>query len=183
MDRFGNAVSLTQSLYWGFGSAVVAGETGIVLQNRGAYFSLDPKHPNKLEPGKIPLHTLIASLGLKNDKLWSVFGCMGADGQPQTHLQVYSALIDFNRDIQEAIEAPRFLSGRFVLGQARDTLHVEARFPKETLNELQQRGHPLDHLGDWNELSGHAHGILIHPHTSVRAGGSDPRSDGMAIGY
>ena len=87
VDAQGNAVSLIHSLYGVFGSAVVAGGTGVVLQNRGAYFTLDPAHPNRLEPGKTPLHTLIASIGFRNDRLWSVVGCMGADGQPQIHLQ------------------------------------------------------------------------------------------------
>jgi gamma-glutamyltranspeptidase/glutathione hydrolase len=183
VDREGNAASLIQSLYGGFGSAVVAGRTGVVLQNRSAYFSLDPASPNKLEPGKIPLHTLIASLGFRDDKLWSVLGCMGADGQPQIHLQAYLALIDYGRNIQEALETPRFLSGRFALGQARDTLHIERRFPEQTIGELDRRGHPLSRWGDWNELAGHAHGILIAPDGGVLAGGSDPRSDGAAIGY
>ena len=96
-----------------FGAAVVAGRTGVVLQNRSAYFSLDPKSPNKVEPGKTPLHTLIASLAFRDDKLWAVLGCMGADGQPQIHLQTYLAMIDHGRDIQQALETPRFLSGRF----------------------------------------------------------------------
>ena len=183
VDREGNAASLIQSLYGGFGSAVVAGRTGVVLQNRSAYFSLDPASPNKLEPGKIPLHTLIASLGFRDNKLWSVLGCMGADGQPQIHLQAYLALIDYGRNIQEALETPRFLSGRFALGQARDTLHIERRFPEQTISELDRRGHPLSRWGDWNELAGHAHGILIAPDGGVLAGGSDPRSDGAAIGY
>jgi len=182
VDRDGNAASLTQSLYWGFGSAVAAGRTGVVLQNRAAYFSLDPTSPNKVEPGKIPLHTLIASLGFRDGRLWSVLGCMGADGQPQIHLQTYLALIDYGLGIQEALEMPRFLSGRFAIGEARDTLHIEARFPGKTIDELARRGHPLDRWGDWNELAGHAHGILIGP-DGVRSGGADPRSDGAAIGY
>jgi hypothetical protein len=65
---------------------VVAGNTGVILQNRGAYFSLDRNHPNRLEPGKIPLHTLIASMAKRDGKLWSVLGCMGADGQPQIQM-------------------------------------------------------------------------------------------------
>jgi gamma-glutamyltranspeptidase/glutathione hydrolase len=183
VDRDGNAVSLVQSLYGVFGSGVVAGETGIVLQNRGAYFSLDPAHPNVLRPGKIPLHTLIASIGKRDGRLWSVLGCMGADGQPQIHLQAYTGLIDHGLDIQQAVEMPRFLSGRFALGEPRDTLHIEARFPSATIGELERRGHPVDRWGDWNELAGHAHGILIDPRTGVRRGGADPRSDGAAIGY
>ena len=183
VDAQGNAVSLIHSLYGVFGSAVVAGSTGVMLQNRSAYFSLAPTHPNRLEPGKTPLHTLIASMGFRHGKLWSVVGCMGADGQPQIHLQTYINLIDHGRNIQEALEAPRWLSGRFALGEARDTLHIEARFPAATIDELQRRGHQLNRWGDWNELAGHAHGIVIDTETAMRYGGSDPRSDGAAIGY
>lgn len=183
VDADGNAVSLIHSLYGVFGSAVVAGSTGVMLQNRSAYFSLDPNHPNRLEPGKTPLHTLIASMGFRQGRLWSVVGCMGADGQPQIHLQTYVNLIDHGRNIQEALEAPRWLSGRFALGEPRDTLHIEARFPAATLDELERRGHRLDRWPDWHELAGHAHGIVIDPDSSMRYGGSDPRSDGAAIGY
>jgi gamma-glutamyltranspeptidase len=183
VDKDGNAASLIQSLYGIFGSAVVAGNTGVVLQNRSAYFSLDPAHPNRLEPGKVPLHTLIASMAKRNGSLWSVLGCMGADGQPQIQMQAYVGLIDYGLDIQEALEAPRFLSGRFGLGEARDTLHIEARFPSVTLSDLERRGHTLNRWDDWNELAGHAHGIIINPDTGFRHGGSDPRSDGAAVGY
>jgi gamma-glutamyltranspeptidase/glutathione hydrolase len=183
VDAEGNAASLIHSLYGGFGAAVVAGETGVVMQNRGAYFSLDPAHPNRLEPGKIPLHTLIASMGFRDGKLWSVAGCMGADGQPQIQLQTYVALLDYGCDIQQALDAPRWLSGRFALGEARDTLHIEGRFPAATLDELDRRGHKLNRWGPWNELAGHAHGITIDPASRWRCGGADPRSDGAALGY
>ena len=183
VDRKGNAASLIFSLYGLFGSCVTAGSTGVVLQNRGAYFSLDPGHPNRLEPGKAPLHTLIASLAFRSSDLWAVLGCMGADGQPQIHLQAYVAMVDFGLDIQQAVEMPRWLSGRFALGQARDTLHIEARFPAATLAELEHRGHTLDRWGAWNELAGHCHGITIDRESRVLAGGADPRSDGAAIGY
>ena len=183
VDRDGNAASLIQSLYGAFGACVVAGNTGVVLQNRGAYFSMDPAHPNRLEPGKIPLHTLIASMAKRDGKLWSVLGCMGADGQPQIQLQLYSAMIDHGLDIQQAIEMPRFLSGRFALGEARDTLHLEGRIPAATIAALEQRGHIIDRWEDWNEMAGHAHGITIDPLSGVLCGGSDPRSDGAAIGY
>ena len=182
VDRDGNAASLIQSLYGAFGSCLVAGRTGVILQNRGAYFSLDPNHPNRLEPGKIPLHTLIASIAKRDGRLWSVLGCMGADGQPQIQLQLYSAMIDFGLDIQEAIEMPRFLSGRFALGEARDTLHIEGRFPADTIAALERRGHIVNRWGPWNELAGHAHGITIDS-GGILSGGSDPRSDGAAIGY
>jgi gamma-glutamyltranspeptidase/glutathione hydrolase len=183
VDALGNAASLIQSLYFDFGSGVVAGDTGVVLQNRGAYFSLDPAHPNRLEPGKRPLHTLIASLAFREGRLWQVLGCMGSDGQPQIHLQVYTALIDFGLDIQQAVEAPRWLAGRFSLGEPRDLLNIESRFPAATLAELARRGHAVNRWEAWNERAGHAHGITIDPASGARVGGADPRSDGAAIGY
>ncbi len=183
VDADGNAVSLIQSLYGIFGAGVVAGRTGVVLQNRSAYFTLDPRHPNRLEPRKRPLHTLIASLAFRDDKLWQVLGCMGADGQPQIHVQTYVATIDFGLDIQQAVETPRWLSGRFSLREPRDLLNIEARFPAATLAELERRGHVLNRWGDWHELAGHAHGIAVDPGSGLRLGGCDPRSDGAAIGY
>jgi len=183
IDRDGNAASLIQSLYGAFGACVVAGKTGVVMQNRSAYFSLDPNHPNCLKPGKIPLHTLIASMAKRDGKLWSVLGCMGADGQPQIQLQLYTAMIDHGLDIQESIEMPRFLSGRSSLGEARDTLHIESRFPGEAIEALERRGHIVDRWAAWNEKAGHAHGIIIDAQNGIFSGGSDPRSDGAAIGY
>jgi len=182
-DAEGNAVSLINSLYGVFGSGVVAGSTGVLLQNRSAYFSLDPAHPNCLAPGKVPLHTLIASIGVRNGRPWSALGCMGADGQPQIHVQAYTAMIDHGYDIQQAVEAPRWLSGRFALGETRDTLHIESRFGAATIADLERRGHAIDRWGAWNELAGHAHGITIDAQSGMYAGGSDPRSDGAAIGY
>ena len=183
VDAQGNAASLIFSLYGVFGSCVSDERTGVVLQNRGAYFSLDPSHPNRLEPGKVPLHTLIASLAFRQEKLWAALGCMGADGQPQIHLQTYVAMIDFGLDIQQALDCPRWLSGRFALGEARDTLHIESRYPRATIDELERRGHPVDRWGEWNELAGHAHGITIDPQTGMLSGGADPRSDGAAAGF
>ena len=183
VDAEGNAASLIHSVYGIYGAGVVGGRTGIVLQNRGAYFSLDPAHPNRLEPGKRPLHTLVASLAFKGDRLWQVLGCMGADGQPQIHLQAYTAMIDFGLDIQEALDAPRWLSGRFALGEPRDLLNMEGRFPEATFAELARRGHVINRWGAWNERAGHAHGITVDADTGALVGGSDARSDGAAIGY
>ena len=183
VDRDGNAASLIQSLYGAFGSCVTAGNTGVILQNRSAYFSLDANHPNCLAPGKIPLHTLIASMAKRDGKLCTVLGCMGADGQPQIQLQLYTAMIDYGLDIQEALELPRFLSGRFGLGEARDTLYLESRFPAQTVSALERRSHAVHRWGPWNEQAGHAHGITIGPEDRMLSGGSDPRSDGAAIGY
>lgn len=182
VDSAGNVAALIQSLYFSFGSGVVAGDTGIVLQNRSAYFSLDPNHPNRLEPGKRPMHTLIASIALRNGRPWQVLGCMGADGQPQIHLQGYVGLIDFGFDVQRMLETPRWLSGRFALGEPRDLLNIEGRFPPATVQELERRGHTVNRWPDWCELAGHAHGITIDP-TGMLIGGADPRSDGAALGY
>jgi gamma-glutamyltranspeptidase/glutathione hydrolase len=183
VDAEGNAAALIQSLYFVFGSGVVAGDTGIVLQNRSAYFSLDPQHPNRLESGKRPMHTLIASIALKDGRPWQVLGCMGADGQPQIHLQSYVGLVDFGFDIQQALERPRWLSGRFKIGDPRDLLNLEGRFPEATVRELERKGHAVNRWPDWCELAGHAHGITIDPRSAMRVGGADPRSDGAAVGY
>ncbi len=183
VDGDGNAAALIHSVYGTYGAGVVAGRTGVVLQNRSAYFSLDPTHPNRLEPGKIPLHTLIASLAFRGNALWQVLGCMGADGQPQIHLQAYTAMIDYGLDVQEAVAGPRWLAGRFALGDPRDLLNMEARFPAATITELERRGHRVHRWPAWEERAGHAHGITIDPATGARIGGSDPRSDGAAIGY
>jgi gamma-glutamyltranspeptidase len=183
VDAEGNAASLIQSLYMGYGSGVVAGKSGVLLQNRGAYFSLDPEHPNRCEPRKQPFHTLIASLAFNSGDPWAVFGAMGADGQPQIHLQFYTSVIDFGRSSREAIESPRWLFGRYALGEPRNLLNVESRFPTATLVELEHRGHLLNRWGPWQERVGHANGIVIQPGTGALMGASDPRSAGAAIGY
>ena len=183
VDEEGNAVSLIQSIYGVFGSGEMVPGTGIVLQNRSAYFSLDPAHPNHLAPGKKPLHTLIASLAFQDGRLWQTLGCMGADGQPQIQLQAYVAMIDHGLNIQQALDMPRWLSGRFALGEPRDLLNIERGFTAETLQALHERGHRLNRWGARNELAGHAHGITIDLASGARYGGADPRSDGVAIGY
>jgi len=183
VDEAGNAVSLIQSLYFSFGSAVVAGDTGIVLQNRGAYFSLDPNHVNCLQPHKRTFHTLMASVTFKEGKPFMIFGTSGADGQPQTHVQVMTGVFDFGLDIQSAIQAPRWLSGRRLINQPEGCLTVEGRFSVKTVEELKRRGHQVDVVEDWSSVMGCAHGIIIHPENGLRMGGSDPRSDGAAIGY
>ena len=183
VDEAGNAVSLIQSLYYSFGSCVVAGNTGIVLQNRGAYFSLNPEHANCLKPHKRTFHTLMASMTFRDGKPFLIFGTSGADGQPQTHIQVMSAVFDFGLDIQAAIEAPRWVSGRYLLTQPEGTLTLEGRFDYPTVAELKRRGHRVQVVGNLSSDMGSAHGILIHPENGLRTGGSDPRADGFAIGY
>jgi gamma-glutamyltranspeptidase/glutathione hydrolase len=106
---------------------------------------------------------------------------MGADGQPQIHLQVYTALVDWGLDLQAAVEAPRWLSGRFAIGEPRDLLHMEGRFPEATYAELARRGHQLERWDAWHETAGHAQGITIDPASGARLGAADPRSDGAAV--
>jgi len=183
VDEAGNAVSLIQSLYYSFGSAVVAGNTGILLQNRGAYFSLNPDHANRLEPHKRTFHTLMASMTFQEGKPFLIFGTSGADGQPQTHVQVMTAVFDFGLDIQSAIEAPRWVSGRYLLEQPEGPVSMESRFSPEAIEGLKKRGHQVERVDPWSAMMGSAHGILIHPENGLRMGGSDPRSDGAAIGY
>ena len=110
-DEEGNAVSLIQSNYRGFGSGYVVDGTGISLQNRGSYFTLDPAAANALAPNKRTLHTLIPSLALRGGKPALIFGAMGGDGQAQTHAQVYTTLARYGLNIQAAIEAPRWIHG------------------------------------------------------------------------
>jgi gamma-glutamyltranspeptidase/glutathione hydrolase len=183
VDKADNAVSLIQSLYFSFGSAVVAGETGILLQNRGAYFSLNPTHVNCLQPHKRTFHTLMASMTFKGGNPYMVFGTSGADGQPQTHVQVMTNVFDFGQDIQSALEAPRWLSGRYLVNQPDGALTLEGRFSPEVVEELRERGHEANVVENWSSIMGSAHGIIIHPENGLRMGGSDPRSDGAAIGY
>jgi gamma-glutamyltranspeptidase len=181
-DEEGNAVSLIQSNYRGFGSGYVVDGMGIVLQNRGAYFSLDPEAANALAPGKRTLHTLIPSFAMRDGRPAVVFGTMGGDGQGQTHLQVYTALARYGLNIQAAIELPRWVHGAEQAGGG-EVLRMESRFPSETLARLREMGHPVVEMGPWDSSMGHAHGIVIDAARGVYHGGSDPRADGAAVGW
>ncbi len=173
VDAERNAVSFINSLFESFGSGLVAGDTGIVLHNRGALFQLDPNHPNAVAPRKRPFHTLIPGMVLKDRKPYFSFGVMGGDMQPQGHMQVLANLIDFGMDAQEAGDAPRFRhSGGAVL--------LESAFDPEVLNALKRKGHTVACAIDaW----GGYQGILIDPRSGILMGGSDPRKDGLAIGW
>jgi gamma-glutamyltranspeptidase/glutathione hydrolase len=172
-DAEGNVVSLIQSLYETFGSGIVAGDTGIVLHNRGNLFTLTPGHPNQIAPGKRPFHTLIPAMVLKDGVPWVSFGVMGGDMQAQGHAQVLANLIDFGMNIQEAGEAPRFRDSG-------NGLALESPFSGDARVGLTSRGHKLiNSTGVWGGFQG----ILIDPKTRVLHAGSDPRKDGMAAGW
>ena len=181
-DSDGNAVSLIQSNYMGFGSGLVVDGTGIVLQNRGAYFSLKPEAANALAPSKRTLHTLIPSLAMRDGRPAIIFGTMGGDGQPSTHLQVYTAVAHFGINIQAAIELPRWVHGADSPGED-EVLCMEDRFPAATVSGLRTRGHTVREIGPWNSLVGHAQGIVIDKEHGVFHGGADPRAEGIAAGW
>lgn len=184
VDRDGNAVSLIQSIYQGFGSGVIAGDTGIVLQNRGAYFSLADNHPNRFEPGKRTLHTLMPAMLLRAGQLVGPLGTQGGDAQAQVHLQLVTDLIDFDMLVNPgaAIDAPRWLAGGGPEDDPR-TVRLESRFPTGVLAELTARGHQPEPTVDWNPHAGHAQMILRDPSRGLLLGAADPRADGAALGY
>ena len=179
-DARGNAVSVIQSLYHEFGAGVIAGATGVLLQNRGAFFSLDPAHPNRLAPGKHTAHTLIPSMYLVEGRPRLVYGTMGGDGQPQTQAALVTRIVDRGLGPQAAVEAPRWLYGR-TWGEATRALRIESRFAPDVVETLRARGHEVAVVDGWSDLMGHAHVIEITPE-GLR-GGSDPRADGAALGW
>jgi gamma-glutamyltranspeptidase/glutathione hydrolase len=179
-DAQGHAVSVIQSLYHEFGSGVVAGDTGVLLQNRGAFFSLDPQHPNRLAPRKQTAHTLIPSMYLVEGRPRLVYGTMGGEGQPQTQAALLMAAVDLGASPQAAVEAPRWLFGR-TWGDASRSLRLEGRFPPEVAATLRARGHDVQVVEAWSDLMGHAQ--LIRMEGGELRGGSDPRADGAALGW
>lgn len=182
VDKDGNSVSLIQSIYHDFGSGIVAANTGVLLQNRGSFFSLDPNHVNHLEPRKRSFHTLNPAMLFKAGKPYLVYGTMGGEGQPQTQAALVTRIVDFGFSLQDAIEAPRWLNGR-TWGASSNDLKIEGRVPKTVTAELIKRGHPVKVVDDYTDTMGHAGAILIDPVTNVKFGGADPRGDGAAVGY
>jgi len=178
VDKDGNAVSFINSLFDSFGSGIVAGDTGIVLQNRGSSFSLDRAHPNHLEPGKRPFHTLIPAMVFKDNKLFMSFGVMGGGIQAQGHVQVLVNLIDLGMGLQQAIDAPRF---RYM--SERDVL-LEDEIPATVISQLMALGHRrASPPGVLRSSMGGGQAIMIDPVNKTLMGASDPRKDGLAIGY
>lgn len=182
VDKNGNAVSLIQSIYYEFGSGIVAADTGIILQNRGCFFSLDPNHVNCLAPRKRTFHTLNPAMLFKDGKPYLVYGTMGGEGQPQTQAAIVTRIVDFGFGVQDAISAPRWLQGR-TWGVATNDLKIEGRVPKTIIQELIERGHCVKVVEDYTDKMGHAGAILIDSETNIKYGGADPRGDGIAVGY
>jgi gamma-glutamyltranspeptidase len=180
-DAGGLVVSYIQSLYWEFGSGCVLPETGVLMQNRGASFSLEAGALNYLRPGRLPFHTLNPALAVLNDGRIMAYGCMGGDGQPQTQSAVFPRHVDFREPLEQAIDRPRWVLGR-TWGAARTALRLEARFDGNLIDALAAAGHDVDVLAeDYSDVMGHAGAAVLHPDGSCEAA-HDPRSDGGAAG-
>jgi gamma-glutamyltranspeptidase / glutathione hydrolase len=180
IDKDRNAVSFINSIFHAFGSGIVAGDTGIMLQNRGAGFVLDPGHPNRIEPGKRPFHTIIPAMVFRDGRLLMSYGVMGGDIQPQAHVQVLVNLIDRGMNLQQAIDEPRY---RYIGGRG---VMLEDSLTAPVINDLVQRGHErvLPPAGvNHRALMGGGQAIMIDPDTNALLGASDIRKDGMAVGY
>jgi oxamate amidohydrolase len=180
-DASGLVVSYIQSLYWEFGSACVLPRTGIVMQNRGASFSLDTRALNALAPGRLPFHTLNPALAVLSDGRIMAYGTMGGDGQPQSQAAVFTRHVIYRQPLDRALDAPRWLLGR-TWGSSVTNLRLENRFDGHLLEQLQSVGHDIDVLPDpYSDTMGHAGAVLLHPNGSLE-GGHDPRADGGAAG-
>jgi gamma-glutamyltranspeptidase/glutathione hydrolase len=180
-DGHGNVISVIQSLFNSFGSGVVPPDTGIVLQNRGRHFTVDPDHPSALAPRKRPFHTLMASIVTRDERPEIAFATMGGNGQAMFHVQVLTNLLDYGLDIQEAIERPRFLIGPFLPDDPADIIYLESRLPRSVFSGLARKGHALKPGPEFFSKVGHAHGIVLRDGTLM--GGADPRGDGAALGF
>lgn len=185
VDKDRNCCSFIQSIYGGFGSQVVPGDVGFAMQNRGALFSLDDDHLNRLEPGKRPFHTIIPAMVTKDDKPYFCFGVMGGDMQPQGHVQVLINLIDFDMNVQQAGDTARVrhigsAQPTGVKARGGGTVTIESGIPLEIVSQLKSRGHEVRRsVGGF----GGYQGILIDHKNGVLHGATEPRKDGAAVGY
>jgi gamma-glutamyltranspeptidase/glutathione hydrolase len=186
VDQFGNACSFINSNYWGFGTGIVPKGFGFTLQNRGHNFSLDPDHPNRLEPRKRPYHTIIPAMvtrppggGAVGEILYASYGVMGGFMQPQGHLQVLSALVDHGLDPQSALDLPRFCIDVETSG---GRVALEEGIPENVISALEKLGHPVYPVSGYDRsLFGRGQVILRDAETGVLCAGSDPRADGCAM--
>ena len=186
VDGEGNAVSLIESNYLGFGSGVVDPNTGIHYHNRGSYFSLDPRHPNVLEPGKRTLHTLLPGMLFRDGAAgpWVVAGSMGGDAQPQIHAQFVSSVVDGGLDVRTAVTAPRWFVEPADHFAPPLQVRLEPRHVPGIAETLASFGHPMTPTAPFDDDLGHEHAIELidggpaSPEGSLAAA-TDPRSDGL----
>jgi len=175
IDKERNACSFINSNYMGFGSGLAA--EGVALQNRGALFSLEEDHPNCIAPGKRPYHTIIPALALKRGKLWMSFGVMGGFVQPQGHVQVACNTIDFGMNPQQALDAPR------VVWHDGAQVDVEDGIGDDVRSTLAALGHALLPSHDPRRYYGGGQIVAIDEDSGALLGGTEPRKDGVAIGF
>jgi oxamate amidohydrolase len=180
-DSTGRMVSYIQSVYWEFGSGVVLNDTGIVWQNRGSSFSLDPASHLALAPGKKPFHTLNPAHARFDDGRHMVYGNMGGDGQPQSQSAVFSRYAMYGMPLQAAVSAPRWLLGK-TWGQDTTTLKFENRVDAQVLKAMAAAGHDVEVLDDYSDTMGHA-GAIVRLPDGLYLGAADPRSDGVVAAY
>jgi gamma-glutamyltranspeptidase/glutathione hydrolase len=181
-DREGNLLSATTTLgnHW-----LVAGETGIVLNNRLRMFHLDEGHPNRIAPGKRVRFTANPALIVKDGRPFLAIASPGVDVQPQAQLQGILNVIDFGMTIQEAVAAPRWVSTAFpdtarFPHRARNTLMLEPSVPAELTRALEAKGHRVEPVQGY---AGNLVGILVDPESGTYYGGADPRREATAIGW
>ena len=180
-DASGLVVSYIQSLYWEFGSGCVLPATGVLMQNRGSSFSLDPKALNALAPGRRPFHTLNPALAELKDGRVMAYGTMGGDGQPQSQAAVFTRHVTFRQPLEVALDAPRWLLGR-TWGSTHTNLRLESRFDGNLIDRLMSAGHDIQVLdAPYSDTMGHAGAVILHPDGTLE-GGHDPRADGGAAG-
>jgi oxamate amidohydrolase len=180
-DTGGLVVSYIQSLYWEFGSGCVLPRTGVLMQNRGASFSLQRGALNLVAPGRLPIHTLNPALATLRDGRIMAFGTMGGDGQPQTQAAVFTRHVAFGVPLDQAIDRPRWLLGR-TWGDEHGRLRLESRFDDNLVDRLLDAGHDVEVLSaPYSDTMGHAGAVVLHPDGSCE-GAHDPRADGGAAG-
>ena len=181
-DADGMMVSLIESNYMGFGSGIMGGSTGIMLQNRGAYFRLDPSHPNALRPRSRTLHTLMPGMLLRDGAAEVAFGAMGGDGQPQTMVQLVQGLVDDGLDPQAAVDRPRFVVETEGAGLPLGPVSIESDgVDAETVAALVARDHDVSLVEPKTPLMGWAQ-IIRRRQDGRYEGGADPRADSVAAG-
>jgi gamma-glutamyltranspeptidase / glutathione hydrolase len=176
VDKDGNIASWIQSVSSAFGAGVTVDGMGFALQNRGANFTLDPKHPNVLAGGKRSLHTIIPGFMEKGD-LHAGFGIMGGFNQPLAHAQFVSNIVDYGMNLQAALEAPRFTK----LNATGCDVSIESRVPGQTLQQLSERGHQIRIRREYTQEMGRGQAIMHDSKTGVNYAASDPRADGSAV--
>jgi gamma-glutamyltranspeptidase/glutathione hydrolase len=173
VDRDLNAVSFINSIYHSFGSGILCPRTGVLFQNRGASFRVDPRHPNRIGPDKRPMHTIMPGMAVKDGRALMPYGVMGGDYQPFGHVHLLTGVLDYGLDVQAALDAPRVF-------YADGAIEAERGIPGASLAGLTEKGHKVQVAA---EPHGGGQAILIDHARGILTGGSDPRKDGCALGF